>query len=426
MIKVTFTSTEKTRTLKAMANSGQKIGASLFAAFLVMAVPAAHAAGVSGGLTLIESPNARPAALGEAFSAASDDISAVAYNPASLKSLKMGQASFLYQKGIAEDAYGHFMVGVPTKKGSLGMSVGYYNGGSIDLYDGANTRTVNAQTDLSVGLSYSNNVGPVAVGVTGKYLSSQLIESARATAFAGDFGLSMPVNSRVQIGGAVQNIGTQLKFVEEGDSLPRIARTGVAISLLSNRSTTLLMDAIYHMNEQELTPAAGLEVSFGLLAVRAGYKGGRGAQEFSIGTGLMIGRSNLDYSFGMMDGLEARHRVSLSMRFSGPAAPSPFVRAIESTPKTTLAHRVVEVEENEAMGKSAPVRHSLGSLDAKKPSPVRRASRVYVVRTGDTLGRIAAKYYGTKTQAARIFAANKHLMENPNDLTAGQKIILPE
>lgn len=402
----------------------------LMAATLLILVSTSRGwtAGVSGGLTLIEAPGARAAALGEAFSAASDDISAMGYNPSSLKSLKSGQASFLYQKGLAEDAYGQFMIGTPSSKGAFGMSVGYYNAGTIDLYDGTTERTVNAQTDLSVGLSYANNLGPVSFGVTGKYLSSQLIESARATAFAGDFGLSAPVSSRIRIGGAVQNIGTELKFVEEGDSLPRIARGGMAISLLSNRSATLLLDSAYYMNEQELRPAAGLEMSFGLLAVRAGYRGGKGAQEFSIGTGVMLGRSNLDYSFGMMDGLDARHRISLSMRFGGMPTPAPFVK-VTPVEKTMMARRGEEnvAVEFDPMATTSPVaRHSLGSIDKKKVESVRRTTRVYIVRQGDTLGKIAFKHYGNKNLASRIYSANKHLMDNPNDLAVGQKIVIPQ
>src|SRR4051812_34477585 len=65
-------------------------------------VPSAHAkgAGTSGGLTLLEPFGARPAALGEAFSAATNDIAAFGYNPASLRSLNTGQASFMYQNGL--------------------------------------------------------------------------------------------------------------------------------------------------------------------------------------------------------------------------------------------------------------------------------------------------------------------------------------
>ena len=137
----------------------------------------AKGVGTSGGLTLLEAYGARPAALGEAYTAATNDIAAMGYNPASLKSLETGHGSFMYQKGLAEDAYGHFMVGAPTRLGHLGLSIGYYNGGEIELFDGTQERTVNAQTDLTVAMGYAGSIGNLALGVTGKYLSSELIET---------------------------------------------------------------------------------------------------------------------------------------------------------------------------------------------------------------------------------------------------------
>src|SRR5687767_928652 len=73
----------------------------------------AKGTGTSGGLTLIESPSARASSMGEAFSAMTNDISAFGYNPASLQSLEHGQASFMYQQGLVEDAFGQFMIGGP-------------------------------------------------------------------------------------------------------------------------------------------------------------------------------------------------------------------------------------------------------------------------------------------------------------------------
>ena len=193
----------------------------------------AKGVGTSGGLTLIETSAARSAALGEAFTPVTNDVAAFHYNPASLGSLDNGHASFMYQKGLVDDAFGQFSMGTPIKQGSLGLSIGYYNGGDIELFDGTTERTVNAQTDLTVGIGYAHNFGKTSIGVTGKYLSSELIETEKAQAFAGDLGIGVPLHSRVHFGAALQNFGSQLKFVEEGDDLPRIARGGFVIKSLS-------------------------------------------------------------------------------------------------------------------------------------------------------------------------------------------------
>src|SRR5437879_3887000 len=90
-------------------------------------------AGTVGGLTLLEPAGARPASMGEAFTAATNDISAMNYNAASLKSLESGQANFTYQKGLADDSYGHFMIGAPIQQGTLRLSLDDHNPGSIQV-----------------------------------------------------------------------------------------------------------------------------------------------------------------------------------------------------------------------------------------------------------------------------------------------------
>ena len=96
----------------------------------------------------------------------------------------------------------------------------------------------------------------------------------------------------------------------------------------------LLLDAPYYLNEQEARPAVGLEVNLGLISLRAGYKSGSDLEEFSVGTGFMLGRSSLDYSYGLVEELDSQHRVSLSMRFgqSQSRIPAPFVKKDKKSP----------------------------------------------------------------------------------------------
>src|ERR1044071_10407581 len=89
----------------------------------------------SSGTTLLEPTSARATALGEAMTAAPDDVSSMGYNPATLGSLNSGQASFMYEKGLAQDSYGQFLIGSPTTHGGAGLSVGYYEIGRASWRD---------------------------------------------------------------------------------------------------------------------------------------------------------------------------------------------------------------------------------------------------------------------------------------------------
>ncbi len=290
----------------------------IFASLSTALLIPAHAGGpgTSGGMTLMESAAARPMSLGEAFSASMDDISGFAYNPSSLGSLKSSQASFVYRSGMADDSFGQFMIGSPLKSGGLGLSVGYFNGGKIDLFDGENQRRVTVQKDIAIALGYAFHLGLLNLGVSGKYLSSNLAEEKTATAYAADAGFQLPLNSRVQFGSSVQNIGTKLKFNEEGDNLPRLARSGISVLIIPGRSAVRFMiDGVCDLNESKIYPAVGLETSFGPLSLRAGYKGNNGLNQFSFGTGIAISRYSFDYSFGMVDRLDSMHMASISMKF---------------------------------------------------------------------------------------------------------------
>ena len=49
----------------------------------------------------------------------------------------------------------------------------------------------------------------------------------------------------------------------------------------------------------------------------------------------------------------------------------------------------------------------------------------YVVESGDTLSKIAKRYYGDAMQYPRIFEANREVIEDPDKIFVGQKIRIP-
>ena len=290
----------------------------------------AKCAGSSGGLTLIEAPGARAAGLGEAFSAAADDVTAAAYNPASLATLSSPQISLSYQKGIADDAFGRVHAG----RQNLGVSVSYYSAGDIDLLDGSSVRNVNAQTDLSVALAGATTRGRFSLGAALKFLSSQLVESDRATAYAFDLGVHTEISPRLRLSSALQNIGTALKFIDEGDPLPRIFRLGAGFVATRGRMPlSLSAELPYFLNEKELRPAVGAEILVGPMAFRAGYRSGSEIEGLSLGAGFATGGLSVDYAFGFVDDLDSRQRISLGYRFGG-SGPAEEARLAAPAPVT--------------------------------------------------------------------------------------------
>ncbi len=49
----------------------------------------------------------------------------------------------------------------------------------------------------------------------------------------------------------------------------------------------------------------------------------------------------------------------------------------------------------------------------------------YIIESGDTLSKIAKRYYGDAMQYPRIFEANREVIQDPDKIFVGQKIMIP-
>jgi LysM repeat protein len=62
------------------------------------------------------------------------------------------------------------------------------------------------------------------------------------------------------------------------------------------------------------------------------------------------------------------------------------------------------------------------TVDASLPVP----AKIYEVVAGDTLSKIAKKYYGDANKYMKIFDANKDQLKDPDKIKVGQKLKIPE
>jgi nucleoid-associated protein YgaU len=52
-------------------------------------------------------------------------------------------------------------------------------------------------------------------------------------------------------------------------------------------------------------------------------------------------------------------------------------------------------------------------------------TQTYVVQAGDSLSKIAQKYYGDAALYTKIFEANRDQLKDPNKISPGQKLRIP-
>ena len=88
-----------------------------------------------------------------------------------------------------------------------------------------------------------------------------------------------------------------------------------------------------------------------------------------------------------------------------------------------------DLEEQRARLHGATTEKTPGdSRDGKTPNASTkptRASRTYVVRDGDTLASISRKFYKSSGRWKKIRDANRHIVDDPGKLKAGQTLTIP-
>ena len=63
--------------------------------------------------------------------------------------------------------------------------------------------------------------------------------------------------------------------------------------------------------------------------------------------------------------------------------------------------------------------------DDNKPAADNPYTQTHVVQAGETLSKIAQKYYGDASLFPKIFEANRDVLNDPNKIRPGQKLRIP-
>jgi 5'-nucleotidase / UDP-sugar diphosphatase len=92
------------------------------------------------------------------------------------------------------------------------------------------------------------------------------------------------------------------------------------------------------------------------------------------------------------------------------ANPSPQIPADISPPAMS--------EGSESNGPTTSIENRVSSNETPQ--------RIHIVQKGDTLSSISAKYYGSAKQWRKIVNANRDNLPDPNRLTPGSKLLIPQ
>jgi len=280
----------------------------------------AKGAGTSGAIVLEQPVGARASGMAEAYTAVGGEICVIHYNPASLISLRNREVSFSYQRGLTDDSFMTLLYGQPTPFGVLGGAFSYYTAGDIEMIDlDGDEWTAKAEQDIVIVAGFARKfLGNLPTGINLKIISSKLVEAETGTAFAIDLGgLYYPPLEGLNVGLAIRNLGTKLKFLDESDSLPLTISVGAAYEKpFGSQKILVSVDFPFLVYEQKVTPAVGFEFNWReMIQGRVGYRFNIDDTGLALGMGFTYQNYFINYAFGLADRLENAHRVSLGVKF---------------------------------------------------------------------------------------------------------------
>ena len=205
-------------------------------------------AGRTGAQILNLGGGTRAASLGDAFSAIEGDVISTFWNPSGLSGLKETQTILSYTdyKDLFGDAseglYYALFAGAShfEDAGTIGVSLQVQGQGTIQVTTDSPEvlREEHLGTNWALSLSYADQLSEgLAAGISGKIIRQRLAQYG-GRAYAIDFGIQYNFPSAplpIRVAATIQNWGTRIKFKDENqsDPLPRVFRSGAAITLLN-------------------------------------------------------------------------------------------------------------------------------------------------------------------------------------------------
>ncbi|MBI5244340.1 MAG: PorV/PorQ family protein [Elusimicrobia bacterium] len=291
--------------------------------------------GTSGAAFLKIGPGARPAAMGEAFSAVEGDAHAVYYNPAGLAGVLGWDINGMHDQYFQGIDYDFLAAAVPlarligapagaADKGVLGLGVYSLSVGDIERR-GSSDAGLPAGTfganDMALAVSYGRRCDKkLSLGGTLKYIQ-QSLDDRHANAAAADLGALYRAGERWSLSGGLRHLGSSPKLGSVADPLPVTGFLGAAYR---PKADALLTLDVGFPRDRAFTYGVGAELSHTLSgtargALRLGYTERNtdveGLGGLSMGVGLGLRTFEFDFAWIPLGELGNTFRYSLRVRY---------------------------------------------------------------------------------------------------------------
>jgi hypothetical protein len=277
------------------------------------------------------------------------DAYAPVWNPGGLGFLDSTQLAGMHLSYLESINYEFASFVHPITPGhSLGVSIQYFSPGDVTSTDlnGNSLGTFSGHYG-AYSLAYGQRLSDkLALGLTGKVIDAK-ISDVSAHAYAFDAGTLYQVSNRLRLAAVVANVGTKLKFIDQGDSLPSELRLGGAYTLVESLN---LSAEVVHAFTGLTSGRLGVEFTpISAVSLRAGFRSDTtknlsALAGFTTGIGLHWWGQEFDYAWVPLGDLGSTQYFSLVIRFSGSAKGQENVMKQTQQPTENKVTPVAEVK----------------------------------------------------------------------------------
>ena len=276
----------------------------------------------------------RACAMGESFTALSDDATSIFWNPGGLGNLKNSEMFFTHHEWFQDIRDENLILVLKTHRGTIGTSL--FASTVDNIESRGSDQRIREEVSLSSGI-FSFSYGDIlfqkfSLGVTFKGFYDNLGEIT-GRGWGIDLGGMYRLNPMFNFGLNLYNLGPRMNYEREKFAIPSGVRAGVCIS--PKIPALFLMDVNIPRNDRLEFHTGGEYWINDVLAIRAGYRNGPQDIDlggFTYGAGLRWQRYGFDYAYVPYKKLGSTHRISLKMLF-------PPIKG-----KTTLLIKVIDKE----------------------------------------------------------------------------------
>lgn len=263
----------------------------------------------------IEGAGSRSCAIGNAFTALSDDSTGISYNPAGLTNLERQHVTLLYYPIYEGTLYNSITYAIPILDfGSSGFGLYRIYTAGIETYDENNFKTgeINFQ-EYKATISYAKRLNQdFSLGFNINIFNLSL-DKVNAFSFGGDAGLLYEPFSFINLGFVAHNLMKPSFTLQNAkEELPMTLTGGLLLKIYTEAfKLNIPFDAL-KSEETGFKFRAGIEIMlFDILSLRTGYNDGR----ISFGGGLSAAGVSFDYAYIINEYMGALSRFSLSYKF---------------------------------------------------------------------------------------------------------------